>query len=129
MQTHPRKPAASYDEWLDQHREDLLDSRKKSFESSSGIPVETLYTPEHLENEGWDYQRDTGYPGQVPYTRGFTPGGYRKQLWKTEMYAGFGSAEEANERYRYLMAQGSTGGISIALDLPTLSPSSGLRSG
>ena len=60
-----------------------------------------------------------GYPGEAPWTRGFIPGGYRQQLWKTEMYAGFGSAEEANQRYRYLMSQGSTGGISIALDLPT----------
>lgn len=119
MQTSSTKPAATYDAWLDQHSEDLAASRKKSFESSSGIPVETLYTPEHLKREGWDYQRDTGFPGQAPWTRGFTPGGYRKQLWKTEMYAGFGSAEEANERYRYLMSQGSTGGISIALDLPT----------
>ena len=119
MQSTNRAPADSYDAWFEQHREELKDSRKKSFESSSGIPVETLYTPEHLTREGWNYQRDTGFPGQVPYTRGFTPGGYRQHLWKTEMYAGFGSAEEANQRYRYLMSQGSTGGISIALDLPT----------
>lgn len=112
-------PAENYDEWLERHAEELRDSRKKSFESSSGFPVETLYTPEHLQREGWDYHRDVGYPGQAPYTRGFTPGGYRQQLWKMEMYAGFGSAEEANQRYRYLMSQGSTGGISIALDLPT----------
>lgn len=115
----PPPPVENYDAWTQRHEEELRESRKKSFESSSGIPVETLYTPEHLQREGWDYQRDTGYPGQVPYTRGFTPGGYRRELWKTEMYAGFGSAEEANQRYRYLMSQGSTGGISIALDLPT----------
>lgn len=115
----PPPPAADYEEWLERNAEELRDSRKKSFESSSGLPVETLYTPEHLQREGWDYQRDVGYPGQAPYTRGFIPGGYRQQLWKMEMYAGFGSAEEANQRYRYLMSQGSTGGISIALDLPT----------
>jgi methylmalonyl-CoA mutase, N-terminal domain len=115
----PPPPAENYEAWLQRHEEELRDSRKKSFESSSGIPVETLYTPEHLQGQGWDYQRDVGYSGQAPYTRGFTPGGYRRELWKTEMYAGFGSAEEANQRYRYLMSQGSTGGISIALDLPT----------
>ncbi|NML45724.1 methylmalonyl-CoA mutase [Ramlibacter sp. G-1-2-2] len=115
----PPPPAENYEAWLQRHQEELRDSRKKSFETPAGIPVETLYTPEHLQHEGWDYQRDVGYPGQAPYTRGFTPGGYRSQLWKMEMYAGFGSAEEANQRYRYLMSQGSTGGISIALDLPT----------
>ncbi len=115
----PPPPSENYEEWLQQNAQELRESRKKSFESSSGLPVETLYTPEHLQREGWDYPRDVGYPGQAPYTRGFIPGGYRQQLWKTEMYAGFGSAEEANERYRYLMSQGSTGGISIALDLPT----------
>ena len=119
MSTSSKSPPQTYDHWLSEHSQELGNSRKKSFESSSGIPVETLYTPEHLQHAGWDYQRDVGYPGQAPYTRGFTPGGYRQHLWKMEMYAGFGSAEEANERYRYLMSQGSTGGVSIALDLPT----------
>jgi methylmalonyl-CoA mutase N-terminal domain/subunit len=115
----PLPPAGNYQDWLQRNAGELAESRKPSFQTSSGLPVETLYTPEHLHSEGWDYQRDVGYPGEAPYTRGFIPGGYRQQLWKTEMYAGFGSAEEANQRYRYLMAQGSTGGISIALDLPT----------
>ena len=119
MSISPKSLSQTYDHWLEEHSQELQNSRKKSFESSSGIPVETLYTPEPLQHVGWDYQRDVGYPGQAPYTRGFTPGGYRQHLWKMEMYAGFGSAEEANERYRYLMSQGSTGGISIALDLPT----------
>lgn len=119
MSISPKSLSQTYDHWLEEHSQELQNSRKKSFKSSSGIPVETLYTPEHLQQVGWDYQRDVGYPGQAPYTRGFTPGGYRQHLWKMEMYAGFGSAEEANERYRYLMSQGSTGGISIALDLPT----------
>ena len=119
MSISPKSLSQTYDHWLEEHSQELQNSRKKSFESSSGIPVETLYTPEHWQQVGWDYQRDVGYPGQAPYTRGFAPGGYRQHLWKMEMYAGFGSAEEANERYRYLMSQGSTGGISIALDLPT----------
>jgi methylmalonyl-CoA mutase N-terminal domain/subunit len=107
------------DDWLQGHADELAQSRKPAFHSSSGLPVDPLYTPDGLAREGWDYHRDVGYPGEAPYTRGFIPGGYRQQLWKTEMYAGFGSAEEANKRYRYLMSQGSTGGISIALDLPT----------
>jgi len=111
--------ATSQDEWQHRHAEELAGSRKAEFRTSSGLPVAPLYTPEHLARTDWDYGRDVGYPGEAPWTRGFIPGGYRQQLWKTEMYAGFGSAEEANQRYRYLMSQGSTGGISIALDLPT----------
>ncbi|HYF19430.1 MAG TPA: methylmalonyl-CoA mutase family protein [Ramlibacter sp.] len=119
MTTNQKPSSRSFDEWLESHSAQLRQSRKSAFASSSGIPVEPVYTPEHLQREGWDFQRDVGFPGEEPYTRGFTPGGYRNQLWKTEMYAGFGSAEDANQRYRYLMSQGSTGGISIALDLPT----------
>lgn len=116
----PARPAATcYDAWFDMNQEELRHTHKPSFVTPSGVTVETLYTPEHLANAGWDFQRDVGYPGQAPWTRGFNPGGYRRELWKTEMYAGFGSAEEANQRYRFLMSQGSTGGISIALDLPT----------
>jgi methylmalonyl-CoA mutase N-terminal domain/subunit len=116
----PARPAASsYDAWFEVNQQELGQTRKPSFVTPSGIHVETLYTPEHLNRCGWDYQRDVGYPGQAPWTRGFNPAGYRRELWKMEMYAGFGSAEEANQRYRYLMSQGSTGGISIALDLPT----------
>jgi methylmalonyl-CoA mutase N-terminal domain/subunit len=114
-----RKPSVTLDAWKDRHHAHLAQARKRSFETPSGIPVEPVYTPENLQREGWDYLRDVGYPGEQPYTRGLTPGGYRSHLWKMEMYAGFGSAEDANQRYRYLMSQGSTGGISIALDLPT----------
>jgi methylmalonyl-CoA mutase, N-terminal domain len=116
----PPGPAATrYDAWCDMHQAELSQTRKPAFTTPSGIAVESLYTPEHLASAGWDYQRDVGYPGQAPWTRGFNPAGYRRELWKMEMYAGFGSAEEANQRYRFLMSQGSTGGISIALDLPT----------
>lgn len=115
----PPPPSAGRDAWQERHRDELAAARKPVFRSSSGLTVEPLYTPEDLAREDWDYARDVGYPGEAPYTRGFIPGGYRQQLWKTEMYAGFGSAEEANQRYRYLMSQGTTGGISIALDLPT----------
>jgi methylmalonyl-CoA mutase N-terminal domain/subunit len=89
------------------------------FETSSGIEVKPVYTQLDLERSGWSYEGDVGLPGEPPFTRGLTPGGYRDRLWQLEMYAGFGSADEANERYRFLLEQGSTGGVSIALDLPT----------
>jgi methylmalonyl-CoA mutase N-terminal domain/subunit len=110
---------AHYEDWLTTHREELGKGWRNVFETSSGIPVKPLYTPLDLEDIGWDYERELGLPGEEPYTRGFAAGGYRAKLWKMEMYAGFGSAEDANERYRYLIEQGSTGGVSMALDLPT----------
>ncbi len=107
------------DDWLRDHHQELTSGRQTSFETSSGIPVKPVYTPLDLEAHGWEYQRELGLPGEAPYTRGFTPSGYRSQIWKMEMYAGFGAAEDANRRYRYLIEQGSTGGVSMALDLPT----------
>jgi len=92
---------------------------RERFETSSGIEVEPLYTSLDLEERGWSYEEDVGLPGEPPYTRGLTAAGYREQLWQLEMYAGFGSADEANRRYRFLLDHGSTGGVSIALDLPT----------
>jgi len=115
----PERMFQTQDGWLERHREELSQGWRKSFETSSGIPVKPLYTPRDLEAQGWSYEKDAGYPGDAPWTRGFIPGGYRKALWEIEMYAGFGSAEDANKRYRYLLSQGSTGGVSIALDLPT----------
>ena len=110
---------AGYDRWLREHAEELAEGWRQSFETSSGFETKPVYTPLDLEREGFDYERDLGLPGERPFTRGFAPGGYRQKLWGLEMYAGFGSAEEANERYRFLLEQGSTGGVSIALDLPT----------
>jgi methylmalonyl-CoA mutase N-terminal domain/subunit len=112
-------PATAYDAWLERHGAELASGWKKSFETSSGIPVKPLYTPRELEDAGWSYERDAGYPGEAPWTRGFIPAGYRKSLWEIEMYAGFGSAEDANKRYRYLIEHGGIDGVSIALDLPT----------
>jgi methylmalonyl-CoA mutase, N-terminal domain len=102
-----------------QHANELDQGWRSTFETSSGIPVKPVYTPLDLEEVDWAYDRDLGLPGERPWTRGFTPGGYRQELWKLEMYAGFGSPEDANKRYRYLIEQGSTGGVSMALDLPT----------
>lgn len=110
---------AGYDAWLDRHREELASGWKKSFQTSSGIAVKALYTPRELASLGWSYEKDAGYPGEAPWTRGFIPAGYRKSLWEIEMYAGFGSAEDANKRYRYLIEHGGIEGVSIALDLPT----------
>jgi methylmalonyl-CoA mutase, N-terminal domain len=111
--------AGDFDEWSARYKVELARQWRDDFETSSGIPIKPVYTPLDLEEIGWTYTGELGLPGDRPYTRGFKPGGYRSQLWKMEMYAGFGSAEDANQRYRYLIEQGSTGGISIALDLPT----------
>jgi methylmalonyl-CoA mutase N-terminal domain/subunit len=90
--------------------------RRAAFTTESGIPVKALYTP--LDVAGSDYRSDLGFPGEFPYTRGVYPSMYRGQLWTMRQYAGFGSAEETNRRFRYLLEQGSTG-LSIAFDLPT----------
>jgi methylmalonyl-CoA mutase N-terminal domain/subunit len=111
--------AGRQERWLEAHAAALAETWRPGFATSSGIAVKPVYTPDDLEGSGWSHDRDLGMPGEEPYTRGFSPGGFRKRLWKQEMYAGFGSAEDANTRFRYLIDQGSTGGVSIALDLPT----------
>jgi methylmalonyl-CoA mutase N-terminal domain/subunit len=90
--------------------------RDYPFDTSDGMPVDPLYSPEDLN--GWDYMRQLGFPGEFPYTRGVQPTMYRGRLWTMRQYAGFGDAEESNQRYRYLLAQGQTG-LSVAFDLPT----------
>ena len=86
-------------------------------ETLSGLPVDPLYTPQSLR--GQDYARTIGYPGEFPYTRGVYPSMYRDKLFTMRQFAGFGSAAETNERYRFLLAEGQTG-LSVAFDLPTL---------
>lgn len=81
-----------------------------------GLKHKNLYTP--LDLEGFDYERDLGFPGEYPYTRGVQPTMYRSRLWTMRMYAGFATAEESNKRYRYLIANGGSG-LSVAFDLPT----------
>jgi len=80
------------------------------------LEVKTFYRPEDLT--GWDWERDLGFPGKVPFTRGIYPTGYRSRLWTMRQYAGYGTALESNARYRYLLAHG-TSGLSVAFDLPT----------
>ena len=90
--------------------------RQDRFVTSSGMELDTVYTPEDLAD--FDYLRDLGYPGEYPFTRGVQPNMYRGKLWTIRQYAGFGTAEETNQRYRYLLEQGQTG-LSVAFDLPT----------
>jgi methylmalonyl-CoA mutase N-terminal domain/subunit len=90
--------------------------RSDHFRTASGIAVNRLYTPGDVTS--LDYDRDLGYPGQYPFTRGVQPTMYRGRLWTMRQYAGFGTAEHSNARYRYLLSQGQTG-LSVAFDLPT----------
>jgi len=91
--------------------------RDVPFTTISGRPIERLYTREDVS--GLDYERDLGDPGQFPYTRGIHPTGYRGKLWTMRQFAGFGTPEETNQRYKELLAAGGTG-LSVAFDLPTL---------
>jgi len=90
--------------------------RREKFETGGGLALERLYTPEALADR--DYMEDIGFPGSYPFTRGVQPTMYRGRLWTMRQYAGFGTAKESNERYRYLLEQGQTG-LSVAFDLPT----------
>src|SRR5579862_5635237 len=85
-------------------------------ETSSHIPVKPLYTPADLK--ALDYESEVGYPGEYPFTRGVQATMYRGRLWTMRQYAGMGDAEESNRRYKYLLANGTTG-LSVAFDLPT----------
>ncbi|HZR64964.1 MAG TPA: methylmalonyl-CoA mutase family protein [Terriglobales bacterium] len=85
-------------------------------ETSSHLPVRQVYTPDDLA--GTDFDRQIGYPGEFPFTRGVQPTMYRGRLWTMRQYAGMGDAEESNKRYKYLLAHGTTG-LSVAFDLPT----------
>jgi methylmalonyl-CoA mutase, N-terminal domain len=85
-------------------------------ETDRGLRIKPVIAPGDLE--GWDAERDLGYPGEFPFTRGIYPTMYRGRLWTMRQYAGFGTARESNRRYRYLLGQGQTG-LSIAFDLPT----------
>jgi methylmalonyl-CoA mutase N-terminal domain/subunit len=90
--------------------------RKEEFATTSGIPLKRVYTP--LDVRKLDYLRDVGFPGEYPYTRGVYPTMYRGRFWTMRQYAGFGTAEQTNERFRYLLHEGQTG-LSVAFDFPT----------
>ncbi|MEK6756575.1 MAG: methylmalonyl-CoA mutase family protein, partial [Bacteroidota bacterium] len=90
-----------------------LPERRRPFTTDSGIEIDRLYLPRES-----DYDVKLGFPGEYPFTRGIYPTMYRNRFWTMRQYAGFGTAEESNVRYRYLSAQGTTG-LSVAFDLPT----------
>jgi methylmalonyl-CoA mutase N-terminal domain/subunit len=95
---------------------DRFPERKKVFKTDSNHPIERLYTP--VEVSELSYEDDLALPGEYPYTRGVQPTMYRGRLWTMRQYAGFGTAEETNQRFKYLLDQGQTG-LSVAFDLPT----------
>jgi methylmalonyl-CoA mutase, N-terminal domain len=107
----------AYEAWQKQVQKQLekKPERKATFQTGSQLDVERVYFPENIDNA---YIKDLGFPGEYPYTRGIRNTMYRGQLWTMRQYAGFGSAEETNQRFRYLLDQGQTG-LSVAFDLPT----------
>jgi len=109
----------STDRWENTTLKKVLDrspERQETFETESGIPVKRLYTPRDLED--MDYDTDLGFPGEYPFTRGVYPTMFRGRHWTMRNYAGFGTAEDTNQRFRYLLEQGMVG-LSMAFDLPT----------
>lgn len=114
-----KKVQASKEEWETGKLQGVLakrPERKEEFKSGSGEKVERVYTP--LDVANMEYEKDLGFPGEFPYTRGVQPTMYRGKLWTMRQYAGFSTAEESNKRYKYLLEQGTTG-LSVAFDLPT----------
>ena len=103
-------------EWQDKHY-GMAPLREADFTTISGSELEPLYTPEDVE--GLDYERDLGYPGCYPYTRGIHPTMYRGRLWTMRQFSGFGTAEDTNRRYKFLLERGQTG-LSVAFDMPTI---------
>jgi len=112
------KIAENLKTWEEKTREQTTKrpERKEKFETLSGLPVKNLYTP--LDVEKIDYSEKIGFPSQYPFTRGVQNTMYRGRFWTMRQYAGFGSAEDTNKRFRYLLKQGQTG-LSVAFDLPT----------
>jgi methylmalonyl-CoA mutase, N-terminal domain len=115
-----REPSAREKSWEENTLRPTLEKnpeRQAEFTTISGFPIRRLYTPADLA--GWDPDRDLGYPGEPPYTRGIHSTMHRGRLWTMRQFAGFGAAEDTNQRFRYLLSQGQTG-LSTAFDLPTL---------
>ena len=99
-------------DWLRRHPE-----RKNDFSTVSGIPIKRLYTPEDIKD--LDYSKDLGFPGEPPFTRGVHATMYRGRFWTMRQFAGFGTAEQTNQRFKYLLKEGETG-LSVAFDYPTI---------
>jgi methylmalonyl-CoA mutase N-terminal domain/subunit len=119
-QNKRREPSPKERAWEENTLRPTLEKnpeRQDEFTTISGYPIRRLYTPADLRD--WDADRDLGLPGEPPYTRGIHSTMYRGRLWTMRQFAGFGAAEDTNQRFRYLLAQGQTG-LSTAFDLPTL---------
>ena len=97
---------------------DRTPDRDVDFSTVSSAEVDRLYTPESL-GPNWSFEEKVGYPGEYPFTRGIHPTMYRGRLWTMRQFAGFGSAQQTNRRFKYLLDHGQTG-LSVAFDLPTL---------
>ena len=106
----------AYEEWATRYRGGKRAPREAA-STISGVPIQPLYTPDDLKD--WRYDEKLGYPGEFPYTRGVYPSMYRGQLWTIRQFAGYGTAQETNGRYKFLLAQGQAG-LSVAFDMPTL---------
>ena len=118
--SYHRKPSAQEKAWEEKTLGPTLEKnpeRQPEFTTISNYPIRRLYTPADLAD--WNAERDLGYPGEPPYTRGIHSTMHRGRLWTMRQFAGFGTAEDTNQRFRYLLAQGQTG-LSTAFDLPTL---------
>ena len=116
----PRQPSNAERGWEEKTLKATLAAspeRAADFTTVSSYPIRPLYTEADLA--GWSPERDLGSPGEPPYTRGIHPTMYRSRLWTMRQFAGFGTAQDTNRRFRYLLAQGQTG-LSVAFDLPTL---------
>ncbi len=111
-----------YEEWEERvkTKPEVLDPEGTKYQTDAGIPVKPVYSPADLERIGFDYSRNLGFPGGYPFTRGNRDAGYREGGMRAKQYIGFGSAEETNELYRYMIKQGNQV-ISMAYDLPTQS--------
>src|SRR5437868_12517333 len=105
----------AHDRW--QQEVEAAPQREVPPTTVSSVPIEPLYTPESLN--GFDPDTDLGYPGQYPFARGIHASMYRSHLWTMRQFAGFGTARQTNERFRFLLEKGQTG-LSTAFDLPTL---------
>src|SRR5216117_2343665 len=112
----PRARSDSTAEWKRELYDATPERKGELFSTISGLENEPLYTPDNVDV---DYDRDLGYPGVYPFTRGVYPSMYRGKLWTMRQFAGFGTAEETNERFRYLLEHGQTG-LSTAFDMPSL---------
>jgi methylmalonyl-CoA mutase N-terminal domain/subunit len=114
--TEDRRELGGSDDWRRELYDAVPERQGELFSTISGLENEPLYTPDDV---ALDYDRDLGYPGVFPFTRGVYPSMYRGRLWTMRQFAGFGTAEETNERFRYLLEHGQTG-LSTAFDMPTL---------